>query len=155
MDIAALITWVLTAGGGFTLLALWLNRRRQPARVAARDDVPAQGANVAVNDGSRRLTPGLVFTHAGLAVAGLLLWIAYLATDSAGVARITAVVILLVAVLGFTMLARWIRGRAGARPGTGSTGDRPEDAFPVPLVAAHGLLAAITLVLVLIVAVRG
>jgi hypothetical protein len=53
------------------------------------------------------------------------------------------------------MLARWIRGRTGARSDTGSAGARPEDAFPVPLVAAHGLLAAITLVLVLIVAVRG
>jgi hypothetical protein len=155
MDIAALITWVLTAGGGFTLLALWLSRRRQPARVAARDDAPAQDAGVGGTDGRPRLTPGLVFTHAGLAVAGLLLWIAYLASDSTGVARTTAVVVLLVAVLGFTMLARWIRGRTGARADASSGGGRPEDAFPVPLVAAHGLLAAITLVLVLLVAVRG
>jgi manganese efflux pump family protein len=160
MDIAALVTWVITAGGGFTLLAVWLSRRRQPVRVGGADrpgtrDVPGGPA-----DGRPRLTPPLIFSHAGLAVVGLILWIVYLATDSAGLARVTLVVVLSVAVLGFTMLARWLRGRTGSRAGTdaGTAAEvdrRPEDAFPVAIVAAHGLFAAVTLVLVLLVAVRG
>jgi hypothetical protein len=157
MSIAALVTWVVAAGSGFTLLVVWLSRRRAP--------VTAGGARAAEHGDGRadvapRLTPPLIFSHAGLAVVGLVLWIAYLVTDSAAVARAALVVVLVVAALGFTMFARWLRGRAGARPAAGRdlAGDadgRPEDGFPVAVVAAHGLFAAVTLVLVLIVAIRG
>jgi manganese efflux pump family protein len=163
MDIAALVTWVITAGGGFTLLVVWLSRRRQPARVRGGDAGGTGAGDVGrtdLADARPRLTPQLVFSHAGLAVLGLVLWIVYLATDSTGLARATLVVVLVVAVLGFTMLARWLRGRSGSGQDTGRAlaGDadgRPEDGFPLPVVVAHGVFAAVTLVLVLLVALRG
>ena len=54
---------------------------------------------------------------------------------------------MVVALLGFTMAARWLQDRRApvpARP--------PEQHFPVPVVVLHGLLAATTLVLVLLAA---
>jgi hypothetical protein len=65
-----------------------------------------------------------------------------------------------VALIGLAMLTRWVRGRPGSRQGTGGSlaadaGARPEDGFPVPVIVAHGVFAAVTLVLVLIVALRG
>ncbi|MFB8177761.1 hypothetical protein ACFC8N_17200 [Streptomyces sp. NPDC055966] len=64
-----------------------------------------------------------------------------------------------VALLGFVMLARWIpvyrdRDRATATPAAaGAEGTVPaERHFPLPVVLAHGLLAMVTLVLVLLTA---
>src|SRR4051812_38579364 len=107
MSIAALITWIITAGGGFVLLSVWLARRGAAQRVAA--NAGAGAVDTAMSAPSRLPTP-LVFGHAGLAVVGLVLWIISLANDSDTLARVTAGVILVVAVLGFTMLARWLRG---------------------------------------------
>lgn len=128
MAVAALVTWILTAGGGAVLITTWKNRRR---------------------GSSSRLPAPLVFGHAGLAVIGLVLWIVYLANDSDTLARVTFFVVLVVAVLGFTMLARWVSG-GGPRHVDADT--RPENNFALPVVAAHGLFAAVTLVLVLLAA---
>jgi hypothetical protein len=130
VDVAALVTWILTAGGGFVLITTWLTRRR-------------------ASGGTSRLPAPLVFGHAGLAVIGLVLWIVYLANDSDTLARVTFFVVLVVALLGFTMLARWL---SGGGPRHVDAGTRPENNFPLPVVAAHGLFAAATLVLVLLAA---
>jgi hypothetical protein len=127
MATAALITWLITAVGGFVLLARW---------VAAGGHRPGSGS---------RLSPGLVFSHFALAAIGLVLWIIYLISPSAALAWIAFVLLLPVALLGFTMFARWLPTRRAA--GTAESG------FPVPVVIGHGLLAATTLVLVLITAV--
>jgi hypothetical protein len=148
VDVAALVTWILTAGGGFVLLTIWLSRSR------ARSTVGAGGPASSGREGAERRTrfpAALVLGHAGLAVVGLLLWIAFVAGNSATVARVALVVILVVAVLGFTMLARWVRGGG---PRHADADARAENAFPVPVVAAHGVLAAVTLVLVLVAALR-
>jgi manganese efflux pump family protein len=148
MSIAALITWIITAGGGLVLASIWLARRSAAQRVPANADAgPVDGAT---RPASRLPTP-LVFGHAGLAVLGLVLWIIYLANDSHTLARVTAGIVLVVAVLGFTMLARWL---GGGGPQHADSDTRPENNFPVPVVAAHGLFAAVTLVLVLIAAFR-
>lgn len=125
MAIAALITWLITAVGGFVMLGIWISKGGHK---------PGSGT---------RLAPGLVFGHFALAVAGLVLWIAYLAVDNDGLAWAAFAVLLPVALLGFTMFARWIPAR---RTGTA------ESRFPVPVVIAHGLFAAATLVLVLLTA---
>ena len=65
------------------------------------------------------------------------------AADWARAAGIREVALLPVAVLGFTMLARWLGSRRRATP---------ESRFPVPVVIGHGLFAATTLVLVLLTA---
>ena len=127
MAIAALITWLVTAAGGFVMLGTWI------ARGGHRPD-----------SGSR-LAPGLVFGHFALAVVGLVLWIVYLAVHTKALAWTAFVVLLPVALLGFTMLARWIPARRA---------ETAESRFPVPVVIGHGLFAATTLVLVLLTALR-
>ncbi|WP_200211087.1 hypothetical protein [Micromonospora coerulea] len=120
MGIAALVTWLITAVGGFVMLGTWISHGGHR---------PGSGS---------RLAPGLVFGHFALAAIGLVLWIAYLAVDNDVLAWVAFVTLLPVALLGFTMLARWIPAR---RAGTA------ESRFPVPVVVGHGLFAAATLVL--------
>jgi uncharacterized membrane protein len=125
MAVAALITWLITAAGGFAMLGLWVSRGGHR---------PGSGT---------RLAPGLVFSHFALAVAGLVVWIVYLVADRTALAWVAFVLLLPGALLGFTMLARWIPARRASTA---------ESRFPVPVVAAHGLFAAATLVLTLLVA---
>lgn len=129
MSIAALIAWIVTAGGGFVLLGTWL------ARGGTRDS---------------RLPSPVVFGHFAVAAAGLVLWIVYLVADTAMLAWIAFALLIVVALLGFAMFARWLptyRARATA------TGGPAERSFPVVVVGAHGLVAVVTVVLVLLAAV--
>ncbi len=126
MAVAALVTWLLTATGGFIMLGTWL------ARGGHRPE------------GRSRITPGLVFSHFGLAVTGLVIWIIYLATDATALRWIAFALLLLVALLGFTMFGRWLGSRRE---------QTAESRFPVAVVYLHGLLAAATLVLVFLVSI--
>jgi hypothetical protein len=139
MKWAALITWVLTAGGGFVLLAIWLARggMRQQA------------------EGGNRIRPPLIMTHFLLAAAGLVVWIIYVVDDKDVLAWIAFAVLLVVALLGFTMFAIWLRRRQGrGAVAEAVTPNTPaEQHFPVSVVGLHGLLAATTLVLVLLTAI--
>jgi hypothetical protein len=139
MKWVALITWVLTAGGGFLMLGLWLKHGGMQ-----QSEVP--GA---------RIRPPRILSHFALAVSGLVVWIAYLATDSEALAWVAFALLAVVALLGFSMLAIWIRQRGSEPTAAGATGPeaRPaEQRFPTPVVGLHGVLAAATLVLVLLVA---
>ena len=136
MDWAALITWVLTAGGGFVLFAIWLKN----------------GGMAQQERG--RIRPALILSHFALAATGLVLWIVYVASDSKGIAWVAFVLLLAVAAIGFTMLGIWLgqrRGRGGDVLGS-PAGGAAEQRFPVPIVGLHGLLAATTLVLVFLAA---
>jgi hypothetical protein len=128
MSVAALITWVLTAGGGFVLLVLWLKNGGMAQREKG------------------RIRPAVILTHFALAAAGLVLWILYVANDSTTVAWVAFALLLVVALIGFTMLGIWLsqRKRRDAVPA--------EQRFPVAIVGLHGLLAAVTLVLVFLAA---
>ena len=137
MEVAALVTWVVTALGGFVLLGTWIGRGGMRERDA----------------GASRFPPGLIFGHFLLAAAGLLLWIVYLATDAAALRWVALAILVVVALLGFTMAARWLQDRrAPVAAGAPSSPRPPEQHFPVAVVVLHGLLAATTLVLVLLVA---
>ena len=152
MGIAALIAWVLTAGGGFVLLGRWI----------------AAGGLRQQHNRTTRLPAGLVFGHFALAAAGLVLWITYLLLDADVLTWVALALLVLVALLGFTMFARWLPSRrsAAAVPagvgagasrsgsvGPGTAGTEPaERHLPVPVVAAHGLVAVVTVVLVLLTA---
>jgi hypothetical protein len=144
MKWAALIVWVVTALGGFGLLAIWLQRG---------------GVGQSQQPG-RRIRPPLIFSHLLLAATGLVLWIVYLASDKRGFAWVAFGLLLVVASLGFGMLALWLQRRQGlttpAPPSTSmSEGSVPaEQHFPVPIVVVHGLVAATTLVLVLLAALK-
>jgi hypothetical protein len=134
MEWAALISWVLTAGGGFVLLAIWLGNGGMSQRAPG------------------EIKPYLILSHFGLAAIGLVLWIIYVATDSDALAWIAFVMLLVVALLGFTMFAIWYQRRnpsAGVSP-TPEAGAPAEQRFPVAIVGLHGLLAVVTVVLVFI-----
>jgi hypothetical protein len=148
MNTAALIAWVVTAAGGFVLLSRWI----------------AHGG--ARSPRTSTFPPALIFGHFLLAAAGLVVWIIYLVTDRPVLTWVALALLVVVALLGFTMFARWVpgyRARAAAvvsvQPGAGAPaqaggatepGVPAEQHFPVAVVAAHGLLAVATVVLVLL-----
>jgi hypothetical protein len=135
MAVAALITWIITALGGFFLLSVWIRHggHRQPS--------------------ASRFPPGLIFGHMGLAATGLVLWIIYVALDSEGLTWIAFIVVLAAALLGFVMLSRWIPTYRSAPVAVGEN-EPAERHFPLAAVLGHGLLAATTLVLVLLAALE-
>ncbi|MER6419727.1 hypothetical protein [Streptomyces sp. NPDC001137] len=135
MDLAALVAWIVTALGGFVLLARWISG----------------GGLRQQQTGTTRFPAPLVFGHFLLAAAGLVVWIVYLAADKDALAWTSFGVLVAVALLGFTLLARWIPVYRAAPATTGAT-TPAERHLPVPVVAAHGLLGATTLVLVLLAA---
>jgi hypothetical protein len=130
VGVAALITWIVTALGGFVLLGTWLGRGGMRQREA----------------GASRFPPGLIFGHFLLAAAGLVLWIVYLATDSDALAWVAFVVLLVVAAGGDLLFLRWWkeRDRSGAQ--------LAEQTIPSGVVYTHGVFAVATLVLVLLTA---
>ena len=143
MDVAALVTWLVTAVGGFVLLGLWI------ARGALR---PPAGEGT-------RLPPAAVFGHLLLAAAGLVVWIVFVASSSgSGLAWAALVILVPVALLGFAMLLRWLAGRRRPVPasvGAAAAASAPaEQSFPVALVVLHGVLAVTTVVLVLVAALQ-
>jgi manganese efflux pump family protein len=136
MEWAALITWLLTAGGGFVLLLIWVSRggmsRKEPGS---------------------RIRPPLILSHFLLAATGLVLWIVYVFSDADALAWIAFVLLLVVALLGFTMFAIWLRRRRG------ETAVEPappaEQHFPVAIVGLHGALAVVTVILVFLATIGG
>ena len=138
MEWAALIAWIVTAGGGVVLLGLWLRhggmRQREPGR---------------------QIRPALIMSHFALAATGLVLWIVYLVTDSTALAWIAFAFLVVVALLGWAMFAVWFQRRqARATAASVSTPGVPaEQHFPVSVVTLHGLLAVTTVILVFLAAV--
>ena len=139
MDIAALITWLITALGGFYMLGTWI----------------ARGGLRQQQTGTSRLPAPVIFGHFALAAAGLVVWIIYLVADTSALAWIAFILLIPVALLGFVMFARWlsVRKAPAVAPAAANPGPEAEPAerhLPVPVVLAHGLFAVITVVLVLL-----
>jgi hypothetical protein len=139
MEWAALISWIVTALGGFVLLGLWVQ----------------SGGMAASREPDRRIKPPLIFSHFGLAATGLVLWIIYVFNDSDTLAWIAFAILVVVALIGFTMFAIWWQRRqARAAGGADSMAAEPaEQRFPVGIVTLHGLLAVTTVVLVFLAAI--
>jgi preprotein translocase subunit SecG len=142
MSIAALVTWIITAGFGFFMLIRWATR----------------GGVRKVDGAETHLPPVRVFTHFGLAAAGLIVWIIYLVTDSTLLAWIAVADLVLVAIIGVVMVRQWAKdGRAAMAAATagaaqssgGSELDLAEQHIPRPPVVLHGIFAVSTLILVL------
>lgn len=146
MAVAALITWLITAFAGLYLLVVWLIEY----------DVRAPGG------AASRLPRTVVTGHVLLATSGLIVWIAYLIEDKDMLAWIALSTLCAVALLGLTMLGRWILVRRAlstalrARAREDQTAVRQavampaEGHFPIPIVFGHGVLAVSTLALVLL-----
>ena len=138
MEWAALISWIVTAGGGFVLLAVWLRHGGMRQR-----------------ETGRQIRPPLILSHFALAATGLALWIIYLATESDPLGWIAFAILVAVALLGWTMFAIWYQRRQ-ARTETASVstpGVPAEQHFPVSIVTVHGILAVTTVVLVFLAAI--
>ena len=134
MEWAALISWVVTAGGGFVLLVLWLRHGGMSQRAPG------------------EIRPFLILGHFALAALGLVLWIVYVANDNDTLAWIAFGILVVVALLGWTMFAIWYqrrqRGPTAAEAPAESTSTPAEQRFPVAIVALHGVAAVTTVVLV-------
>src|SRR4051795_4577689 len=138
MEWVALVTWVLTAGGGFVMLGLWLKHGGM-----RQSDTPGD-----------RIRSARILSHFALAATGLVIWVIYLASDSEGLPWVAFALLAVVALLGFSMLAVWLRQRSrepalASAGGAGAVhnGTPAEQHFPTAIVALHGLLAATALVL--------
>ena len=144
MPIAALVTWLITAGGGFIMLGGWISH----------------GGLSQQRSGTSRFPAPVIFGHFGLAAAGLVLWIAFVALHARALGWIAFAALLPVAALGFVMLLRWLPGWQASRGGGGRAAAADgtiaaERHLPVPVIVAHGLLAVVTLVLVLLATAGG
>jgi hypothetical protein len=130
LEFAALVAWVLAAIAGLYLLVPWLANgglRRQATKVT-------------------RFPVVVVVGHPLLALAGLATWIMYLTTTSVVYAWGAFATLVVVAMLGFVLLTRWLVGRGGRHArGAGQ-------AFPAVAVTVHGVIAVATFVLVLLTA---
>ncbi len=165
MSLAALFSWMITAGGGLYLLTIWLIEYDHEFQSGA----------------ATRLPVPVISAHALLAVTGLGLWGYYLFSDSTRLAWVTVAILATVATLGLIMAARWIvvyrthraprlalaatgahsapagffsatePSGAGRDSGPGVAGP-PERHFPLPVVIGHGIFAAVTIVLVVLTA---
>jgi hypothetical protein len=139
MKWAALIAWVITAGGGFVLLSIWLIRggMRQQEEVG------------------NRIRPPLILSHFLLAAGGLVVWVIYLIADKDVLTWVAFAILAIVALLGWTMFAIWFRRRqARTASESAAPGVPAEQHFPVSVVTLHGLFAVTTVVLVLLTALK-
>lgn len=123
MKWAALVAWLLTAGGGSILLLTW-----------------SRHGGTSQREG---IGPVRLFSHAGLAVVGFGLWIAFIATDTSWLAWTAVAALAIVSAIGLLIFAGWLRGRNRAQ----HTELPAEAAFPFPVVMAHGGLALLTVVM--------
>jgi len=146
MPVYALFAWIITGFGGLFLLAIWLIEY----------DPDYQRAD------ATRLPISVISGHVLLALTGLAVWIIYLITDMQRLAWLTVAILAVVVSFGITMAVRWVGVyRAHKNPNAPIArhdGDDdqarapvpPERHFPVPVVIGHGVLAATTIVLVLL-----
>lgn len=141
----ALAAWLITVGLGGAMMTRWMTRGGLRRGLAGRP-------------GSR---PVMNLAHLGLAVAGLLTWIGYLATGLAGLAWTGCVLLLPVTGLGMSLLVVRPAERpvtatvAAATPGgtVPAPGLPTARHLPVLVLAAHVAFAVATMLLALLAAV--
>lgn len=151
VSFVAVITWLITICFGLFLLGIWLV------------EYDSEGPGV----GASRLPWPVISGHALLGVAGVLVWLVYIVTGEERLARVAALILVGVAVLGLTMAVRWIgvyrAHRGPAVPAAAVTAATlfgtssaplpaipPERNFPIAAVLCHGIFAVATVVLVLL-----
>lgn len=119
MRFATLISWLLTASLGAFMLRTWLVRgglRRERARAGG-------------------LPPQLIAGHAGLALFGLAVWVAYLASGARALAWTAVGVLMVTVALGLCTVTLWTPYPA-RKPGERRAFPGDEPAVVVPQTAA-------------------
>ncbi len=136
MSTVALFTWMATVALGLILLIIWLMEYDRDFQSTA----------------ATRLPVPLISTHALLGIAGLVVWGFYLVTDSDPLAWTSVADLGVVVVLGATMAVRWVGVyRSYSAPSSMPTtvvAVPPERHFPRPVIAIHGILAVVTVSMV-------
>jgi hypothetical protein len=141
--IAALISWVATAGFGLTMLSIWWELGGARSRLL------------------RRLTSRRMLVHIVPAVLGLFAWIVFVVHGPRPFGWIGLGLLAPVGGLGFWNFFLWQKRRLGVLRATPSRWDLPpglagheqipaEQHFPVASVFLHGVLAVTTIALVLL-----
>jgi len=142
-SLAALTSWIVTAAAGLYLLAGLLTRTRSGRRRLRAAGPP----------------PAVIGSHAGLGLSGLGLWIAFMATAEAALGWIAVGITFLAAGLGMATLLTAMpdpqrSGSLTADTTTASTAAAtartPAARPPVLVIALHGGLATVTILLVLL-----
>lgn len=143
MRFVALIVWFITALWGLYMLAVWL----------IENDATRQHSSAS------RLPLPVILSHAVLAVSGLVLWVFYLLVDRRTLAWAAVGILVVIAVLGLAMFARWVPVyRAPVAVGGPQEQVLPvketpaEGNFPLVVVLAHGAFAVSTVILVVLTA---
>ena len=144
LSLAALIAWLVTVGLGVSMMARWITQIRLPGPRPRRERGPV-----------------LNFTHFGLALTGLLVWISYLATGLAGLAWAGCGLLLAAASLGMALVFLAPAATASAtRPADGPPADGPPaddppraGRPPIVVIAAHITAACITILLATLAAI--
>lgn len=145
LGLAALCTWLITIGLGLRMLARWITRGRRGHVLSAR----------------RWRRAGRNLSHLGLAVASLLVWVAYLATGVTGLAWAACALLAVVTGLGMTLVflpagaspAGRAEERAPQAPATAEPGPVRRRNQVVFVVGAHVVFATTTLLLAVLAAV--
>jgi hypothetical protein len=153
LAVVALILWVLTAGAGAYMLIAGNAARRlaaDPVRIVSTPDRSAAGP---VTDGGRpppiprtkvHSPPGehplLEFSHPALGAIGLACWFLFVGLHYRPLAWISFGILVLTVAAGLSWLAS--NARAARHRGDGARA-----AFPLRLIALHGLAATVTVVL--------
>ena len=148
LGLVALISWLITVALGAAMLARWI----------------ARGGLRCGRAGHARFPPPMIFAHFGLAVTGLLVWIAYLVTGVTSVAWIASALLLPVTGLGMAVLIASLPERsltAGQIPAAQASladaapvDDPPPTRHPpIMIVAAHGAFAVATILFAILAAI--
>jgi manganese efflux pump family protein len=134
LPLAALACWLVTAIAGAYLLV----RSRMPRGLRKR----------AVR--SRDRLPAVMTGHAALAVTGLAVWIGFASTGETWLAWLAVGLVMTVAGLGMATLIGGLPEPESIRAAAAKTaGSRA----PVPVIAAHGIVATVTILVVLLAAI--
>ncbi len=151
LGLVALVTWLITAGLGSAMAVRWI----------------ARGGLRRARAGRAKVRPTMIVAHFGLAVTGLLAWIAYLVTGLTSVAWIASGLLLPVIGLGLAMLLLSLPERslrataipaAQAAPADAASGPAMDDPPrarhpPTLIVVAHGVFAMATILFAILAAV--
>ena len=162
MHAAAIIAWFATAAGGLLMASIWVAK----GGLRQEDDDPSiagpYGAAEDPNVARTNLSSWMVATHALMALVALSLLVFYAArrddpqTGAESAPWLAFGALLVVAGLGVLMVRRWAAYRQQHKRGRPvSLRPAPADqSIPAAVVAMHGMAAAVTIVLALLVALR-
>ena len=140
LGLVALVTWLITIGLGSVMLGRWI----------------AHGGLRRARAGQARFPAPMIFAHFGLAMTGLGVWIAYLATGVTAVAWIASALLLPVTGLGLAVLIASLPEQSLAATASVPVAEDPPPARhpPAMVVAAHGVFAVATILFAILAALR-